>query len=140
MAKKGANGLQEAEANVSLVKKWIKQRNISRDWDRYAYSGRINRSALAAELGISKSVMTQNPRVKALLEDHDKRWFKSERPCREAAYERAEKASLATSATNNQLIRRIATLEAEARQLRQQLEKYQSLESLVRSGFPGQRA
>ena len=140
MAKKGTNGIQEAEANVALVKQWISERNTRRDWDEYSYSGRINRSALAEGLGISKSVMTQNPKVKALIEAQDKLWFKSEALSREAAHERAEKSSHDVSATNDQLIRRTAELEAEVRQLRKQLEKHQSLEALVRNGFPGQSA
>ena len=140
MAKKGSNGIQEAEANVALVKQWINERNTHRDWDEYAYSGRINRSVLAGELGISKSVMSQNPKVKALLERQDKLWFKSEVLSREAAHERAERATHDVSVTNSQLIRRIAELEAEVRQLLKQLEKHQSLEALVRCGFPGQRA
>jgi len=140
MAKKGSNGIQEAEANVSLVKQWIKERNTRRDWDEYAYSGRINRSALAGELGISKSVMDQNPKVKELLKAQDKLWFESEMLSREAAHERAEKRTHDVSASNSQLTKRIAELEVEVRQLRKQLEKHQSLEALVQCGFPGQRS
>lgn len=140
MAKKGSNGIQEAEANVSLVKQWIKERNTRRDWDEYAYSGRINRSALAAELGVSKSVMDQNPKVKALLKAQDKLWFESEALSHEAAHERAEKRTQDVSVNNSQLTKRIAELEVEVRQLRKQLEKHQSLEALVQCGFPGQRS
>lgn len=140
MAKKGSNGIQEAEANVVLVKQWIKERNACRDWDEYAYSGRINRSALAGELGVSKSVMTQNPKVKALLESQDKIWFESEAQSREAAHERAENRTQNVLVANSQLTKRIAELEVEVRQLRKQLAKHQSLEALVQCGFPGQRS
>ena len=140
MARKGSNGIQEAEANVELVKRWIKDRNAHRDWDKYAYSQRINRSALAAELSISKSVMTQNPKVKALLEAQDKIWFESEALSRDAAKERAEKHTQDVSATASHLTTRIAELEVEVRQLRKQLAKHQSLEALVQCGFPGQRS
>jgi len=140
MAKKGSNGIQEAEANVVLVQQWVNERNTCRDWDEYAYSGRINRSALAVELGVSKSVMTQNPKVRALLERQDKLWFESERLSREAAQERNERRSQGVSATNNQLIKRVAELEVEVRQLRKQLVKHQSLEALVQCGYPGLRS
>ena len=140
MAKKGSNGIQEAEANVALVKQWINERNARRDWDEYGYSGRINRSALAGELGVSKSVMNQNPTVKALLKAQDKLWFNSEDLSREAADERAERRTQDVSITNNQLTKRIAELEVETRQLRKQLAKHESLEALVQCGFPGQRS
>lgn len=140
MAKKGSNGIQEAEANVALVKQWISGRNDRRDWDEYAYAGRINRSAVAAELGIAKSVMTQNPKVRALLEAQDKLWFGPEVLSQEAAHERMEKRAADVAATNSQHTKRIAELEIEVRQLRKQLAKYQSLEDLVQCGFPGQRS
>lgn len=138
MAKKGSNGIQEAEANVASVRQWIDERNGRRDWDEYAYSGRINRSALAAELGIAKSVMTQNPKVRALLAAQDKLWFE-EPLSREAAHERAERVTQNVSAANNKLTKRIAELEVEVRELRRQLEKHHGLEALVQSGFPGLR-
>lgn len=140
MAKKGSNGIQEAKANVAFVKQWIAERNAHRDWEEYAYAGRINRSAVAAELGIAKSVMTQNPKVRALIEAQDKIWFESEALSHEAAHERAEKRTQDVSATNNQLTRRIAELEVEVRQLRKQLAKHQTLEALVQCGLPGQRS
>lgn len=140
MAKRGSNGIQEAEANVASVRQWIDVRNARRDWDEYAYSGRINRSALAAELGIAKSVMTQNPKVRALLKAQDKIWFEFNELSREAAHESAEKRVHDVSATNNLMTRRVAELEVEVRQLRKQLAKHQTLEVLVQCGFPGQRA
>lgn len=139
MAKKGSNGIQEAEANASMVQQWITERNTRRDWDEYAYAGRINRSSLAVELGVSKSVMNQNPKVKALLKAQDKLWFESEILSREAAQERSEKRSQGVSVTNSQLTKRIAELEVEVHQLRKQLAKHQSLEALVQCGYPGQR-
>ena len=139
MAKKGSSGIQEAEANVALVQQWIDERNVRRDWDEYAYSGRINRSALAAELGISKSVMNQNPKVKALLEEKDKLWFASEALSREAAHERAVLHVQNISATNNQLTKRIAELEVVVHQLRKEVAKYKTLEALVQGGLPGIR-
>jgi len=139
MAKRGSNGIQEAEANVALVQQWVSERNARRDWDEYAYSGRINRSTLAAELGIAKSVMTQNPKVRSLLVAQDKLWFE-EPLSREAAHERTEKITQNISSANNQLIKRIAELEVEVRELRRQLQKHQSLEALVQGGFPGFRS
>ncbi|GFO67502.1 hypothetical protein GMLC_10810 [Geomonas limicola] len=139
MAKKGSNGIQEAEANYELVKGWVSERNARRDWDEYAYAGRINRSALASELDIAKSVMTQNPKVRTLLEGQDKLWFGSDALSRDAAQERAEKRSQEVFTNNNQLIKRIAELEVEVRELRKEVAKHQSLEALVLGGFPGHR-
>ena len=140
MAKKGSNGKQEGEDSLALVEKWISKRENLRDWDEYAYAGRINRSAVAAELGVAKSVMDHNPKVKALLKVKDKLWFEPVALSHEAAHERAEKRTQDVSTTNSQLIKRTAELEVEVRQLRKQLAKHQSLEALVQCGFPGHRS
>jgi hypothetical protein len=140
MAKTGSNGKQDGEKSVKLVEAWIKMREDLRDWDKYAYCGRINRTAVAAEKGLSKSVVDQNPRVKALLKAQDKIWFEPKKLSTEAIHERAEKRTQDVSPTNNQFTKRIAELEVEVRQLRKQLTKHQSLEALVQCGFPGQRS
>ena len=74
------------------------------------------------------------------LKAKDKLWFEPEALGREAAHERADKRTQDVSVTNNQLTKRIAELEVEVRQLRDQVEKHQSLEALVQGGFPGQRS
>ena len=140
MAKKGSNGAQEGKDSLALVEDWVREREELRDWDEYAYNGRINRSAVAAEKGLAKSVMDQNPRVKALLKAKDKLWFNSEALSHEAAHERAEKRTQDVSVAYNQLTKRFAELEVELRQVRKELAKHQSLEALVQCGFPGQRS
>jgi hypothetical protein len=139
MAKKGSNGKQEGEESVALVEDWIRKREDLRDWSKYAYSGRINRSALAVELGVAKSVMDQNPTVKALLKTKDKLWFESDGRSIAAAQERTDKRTEDVSATNSHLTTRIAELEVEVRELRKQVAKFKSLEALVQGGFPGLR-
>lgn len=137
---KGRSGKQIAAENVVLVKNWIEQRNIHRDWNEYAYNNRINRSVLAEELGFSLSVCKQNAAVRKLIEAADAIWFNSEvidRAAHEAARERAEVKSNRVSSANADLRQRIAELETENRQLRQELGAYRRLQSLVEKGAAG---
>jgi hypothetical protein len=140
---KGKSGQQIGKENVKLVADWIAQRNIDRDWHEYEYDGRVNRRALAEELGFAPSVCTQNKKVRKLIEDVDKVWFieqkaeKKDRKTHEAARERAEKKTSITLAGNNVLINKIAVLEAENKELRQKLAKHKTLDMLVQSGSPG---
>ncbi len=74
---KGKNGQLIAQENVLLVKAWLTERNAGRDWHEYEYRGKINRTALADELGIAKSVCTQNKAVRTLIEEADTIWFRN---------------------------------------------------------------
>lgn len=137
---KGKNGQQIAQENVLLVKAWLAERNSGRDWHEYEYSGKINRTALADELGIAKSVCTQNKAVRTLIEAADTIWFRKshdDKVSHEAARERAEKHSCLVSSNNNALIQRIAELEAENRKLHQELIKYKKQQVLIQAGAAG---
>lgn len=140
--RQGKNGQQIALENLALVRRWIDERNERRDWHEYAYNNRINRRVLADELGFAKSVCTQNGAVRALLEAADELWFRAERldkAAHEAARDRAEIKAGQIAASNSALMQRVATLEAENRQLRRDLEAYKEQQSLIESGAPGFR-
>ncbi len=137
---KGKSGQQIAQENIALVEAWIEERNARRDWHEYEYSGRLNRTVLASELGIAKSVCTQNKAVRQLIEDADEIWFrkaKESRASHEAARERAEKRTNQISSSNSALSHRVGELEAENRQLRQELAAYKKQQALIQAGAPG---
>jgi len=137
---KGKNGQQKAKENVLALETWIEQRNAKRDWGEYEYNGKTNRTVLAEELGFAKSVFSQNKRVKELLLSADEIWFKEkklEKQAHEDARERSEQRATKISASNNTLVRRNAELEAENRDLKAKIAKFDNLQSLIQSGSPG---
>jgi hypothetical protein len=136
----GKSGRQIAGDNVKLVTTWIEERNQRLDWHEYAYNNRINRSVIAQELDFAKSVCTQNAAVRSLLEAADAVWFKNEvedKAEHEAARERAQAQSSRMTSDNSDLIKRIAELEAENRQIRLELNAFKKQQSLVEGGLPG---
>jgi hypothetical protein len=95
---------------------------------------------VAQELDFAKSVCTQNAAVRSLLEAADAIWFKNEvedKAAHEAARERAQAQSSRMTADNSDLIKRVAELEAENRQIRRELNAFKKQQSLVEGGLPG---
>lgn len=138
--KTGKSGRQIAGDNVKLVTAWIEERNIRLDWHEYAYNNRLNRSVIAQELEFAKSVCTQNAAVRLLLEAADALWFKNEiedKAAHEAARERAQAQSSRMTSDNSDLIKRVAELEAENRQIRRELNAFKKQQALVEGGLPG---
>lgn len=136
----GKSQRQIAGDNVKLVTAWIEERNQRLDWHEYAYNNRINRSVVAQELDFVKSVCTQNPAVRLLLEAADAIWFKNEvedKAAHEAARERAQAQSSRMSSDNSDLIKRVAELEAENRQIRRELNAFKKQQAMVECGLPG---
>lgn len=137
---KGKNGQQRAHEIIESVKAWIKERNIHLDWHEYAYNNRINRSVLANELDFAMRACTQNKTLRALLDECDALWFKSEaadKAAHEATRERAQNQSSRISSDNSELQQRLAELEVENRQLRNELNGYKKQQALVECGAPG---
>ncbi|NCC22329.1 MAG: hypothetical protein EOM26_07690 [Alphaproteobacteria bacterium] len=141
MANKGSSGRQDADCIVARLEKWLSERSKRRDWDEWkSPQGKINRTALAAELEISRSVMHSNPRVKALLLGKEMLWFGAEALTLEAAHAahaRADIAARRISQTSAKLLVRIAELEAENRYLKDNLAMRQALDDIVNCGLPG---
>lgn len=136
----GKSGCQIAGDNVKLITAWIDERNMRLDWHEYAYNNRINRSVVAQELDFAKSVCTQNAAVRSILEAADALWFKNEiedKAAHEAARERAQAQSSKMTSDNSDLIKRVAELEAENRQIRRELSAYKKQQALVETGAAG---
>lgn len=140
MSIKGKSGQQAGQDNSTKVANWIAERTRLRDWDEYAHNGRVNRSIVADELDISRSVTIQNPEVKRLLAEADKLWFKAEpitKAAQDASIERTNAALGKASSENRKLTVRIAELEAENRKLQKDLTAYKRIHDLIASGEAG---
>jgi len=148
VTKEKENGQEDPDGNIPKVEGWIAERNRLGDWNDYKYRGRIKRAAVVEDLGYAPSVNTQNPGVRKLLEDQDKIWFnfkeKDEGETQKDTID-AQAASIArtrgklNTATSdyNEKVERVAELEAEVRDLEQQLNAYERLHRVIQAGDPG---
>jgi glutaredoxin len=138
--KRRKSGAQLGVENVELVRTWIAERNMHRDWHEYAYNNRINRKALAQELDFARSVCVQNHAVKTLLAEAEGYWFQKQdedKKSHEAARERAEKNASIQNSSNSALTSRVAELEAENRALNKRLKAFETQQAMIEGGSPG---
>lgn len=131
-----SSGQQKAQENVQRLTQWIAERDQQGDFNEYERQGKINRQALCSELDFSRSVVTQNPRVKKLLGEAESRWFnhkQQDSKAHEAARERSEKRVAEVNADVSRLQDEIARLKAENAALRRTLEKYAAMDEIIQS-------
>jgi len=130
------SGQEQGRRNFALFSAWVSERKAGNDYLDYIHRGKLNRSEVAIELGISLSSFRSNPAIKALTQELDELWG-SEQPtaptsaaeegaARMRAYEKVKR----TEASNSRLLERIATLEQENRQLRHQLEEVRRFKAI----------
>ena len=140
---KGTNGKQAGDRHFRDVLAWVAERERLRDWHEYRRGDKINRTALAEELGFDRGVIKDNPRVKDLVKEKDELWFGCDPEMKEAAQEaRLERSSVAlskASSENNKLVARVAELEAENRELRRENAAFKRMKNMIESGDPGCR-
>ncbi|MEW8309060.1 MAG: hypothetical protein AB2652_04775 [Candidatus Thiodiazotropha endolucinida] len=139
---KGKNGKQVEEQHFRAVQAWIAERERLRDWDEYERDGKVNKSALAAELNFDRQVCRPKSRAGKLLEEKAKLWFgasEDKKKAQEARLERSSAALSKASSENNKLVARVAELEAENRELRRENAAYKRMRSMIESGDPGCR-
>ena len=137
---KGKNGKQIGEEYRQRAEAWKASVEAAGTAHEYAYAGRVKRTEVARECDFSRSVCVQNEGVRALLERCDREWYGTEsadKAASGAAMDRAEKRAQTASSDSGRLMARVAELEAENRALRQQLVRYQALESVVQDGMAG---
>jgi len=128
-----------AEQNLAAVKNWILEREALGDYQEYERRGIINRSALFAELNISRSSYGSNLKIRAAIEEADKRWFgekEADTKAHKAARERSEKKAANTNAEISKLMDQIVKLKAENAQLKRENEKYAAMKDvLLETGY-----
>ncbi|MCH8479707.1 MAG: DUF6262 family protein [Wenzhouxiangella sp.] len=123
-----------AKEYAERVDQWIAERDQSSDYLEYERSGKVNRGALCAELDFSRSVVNQNPAVKAALASAEQRWFGGcleDTQAHEAARERSEKRAAQRALDVSRLEDEVAKLKAENALLRKQLERYAAMDAVI---------
>jgi hypothetical protein len=138
-----ANGQQLAAENLKRFESWSQEREAAGDWADYIRQGQLNRTEVAAECGFAKSVLRQNPAVKAALEALESRLRaegalppgkggKSPQAQAEAASASVERRIVTLNNRSEQRIKALeeqnAALRAEVLELREQLKRYQMID------------
>ncbi|MCD0188363.1 MULTISPECIES: hypothetical protein [unclassified Acinetobacter] len=134
-----SNGVQKGKDNALAVQQWIAERDATGDYGEYERRGIINRSALFDELGIPRSSMGSNNKIRQMIEAADVRWFgekEADIKAQKAARERSEKRVASTNAEVSKLMDQIVKLKAENAQLKRENEKYAAMkEVLLETGY-----
>ena len=125
------NGQQIAQENVAKVQRWISERDAVGDYVDYERQGKINRSSICAELDFARSVINQNPTVKALLQEAEERWYGTGKKDRKAASIRSERKAELSIAENSRLKDEIAKLKAENSLLKRQLSRFSAMADVL---------
>lgn len=123
-----------AQEYTKRVDQWISERDQCGDYREYERGGKVNRGVLCAELDFSRSVINQNPAVKAALTSAEQRWFggdQQDTQAHEAARERSEKRAAQRASDVSRLEDEIAKLKAENALLRKQLERYAAIDAVI---------
>ena len=123
-----------AQEYAERVDRWIAERDLCGDYLEYERGGKINRGALCAELDFSRSVINQNPAVRAALASAEQRWFggsQEDTQAHEAARERSEKRAAQRASDVSRLEDEDAKLKAENALLRKQLERYAAIDAVI---------
>lgn len=123
------SGRQLGRENFAVFSAWVSEWQARNDYLDYIHRGKLNRTEVSTELGISSSSFRSNPAIKKLAQELDELWG-SQQPGtltsaaeESAARVRADDKVKRTEASNSRLLEKIATLEQENRQLRHQLEE-----------------
>jgi hypothetical protein len=131
-----ASGTQKAQANNEAVRQWVAARDAAGDYIEYERQGKVNRGALCEELDFARSVVNQNPAVKAILADAEARWYgvrEEDTKSLKAATVRSEVRVAKTASDNSRLLDELAKLKAENTLLKRQLEKYAAMDEIIKT-------
>lgn len=138
-----ANGQQLAAENLKRFESWSQEREAAGDWADYIRQGQLNRTEVAAECGFAKSVLRQNPAVKAALEALEAclrargtlppaKGESSPQTQVEAASASLERRIVTLNNRSEQRVKALeeqnAALRAEVLELREQLKRYQMID------------
>ncbi len=128
---------QLAQRNLQAFHEWVDAHDEGRDWADYVRAGKVSRTEIARECGFARSVLLQNPAVKAALAALEARLrLEGVLPAgedAEAAQEVPEGPRDADRRRLQQLEARVAELAAENRDLRQRLRR---AETILREAVP----
>lgn len=138
-----ANGRQIAAANIAKFEAWVAERKSAGDWSDYIRGAQLNRTEIANECGFAKSVLRQNPSVKAALDSLEAELrnsgtlalLKSELPPQEVSGGLESVVERRINSINDRLEKRVKVLEeqnaalrAELMELREKTKRYALIE------------
>ena len=129
-----ASGKQLGKDHAERVQAWIAERDTVGDHLEYERGGKVNRTALCAELDFARSVTTQNPAVRASLLEAERRWYgtcQANTGAHDAARDRTERKSVRLRRALNQALDENARLKSEISLLREKLQKYGVLDEML---------
>ena len=136
MSVKGSNGQLEGEAHVAMFLQWQAQ---VEDFKPFVYQGLLSKSKVAREAGILRDVLYTNPEIRDLLWPALVNKLELEGVLRPRVANPVEvmpaqhKKSAASEARVKQIQEENEALKAENRELRKQLERYGSMEEILRT-------
>lgn len=129
-----SNGQAKGQENLQAVQQWVAERDALGDYGEYERRGIVNRSALFAELNISRSTYGSNAEIRKLIEDADEKWYgrkEVDAKAHKAARERSEKKAALTNAEVSKLMDQVVKLKAENAQLKRENEKYAAMKDVL---------
>lgn len=135
------SGRQQAEVNVQAFEQWVASMQLA-DFQYMVFRGKLHRGEVAKAVGCAKSALQQNPRLKEGLEKLEE-WLREQgilpssevdeppeqRTPAKAVY--SPQQTDFTVATLHRMEQRILTLEAENRELKQQLSRFTELSTVL---------
>ena len=131
-----ASGLERAEENVQAFLAWMSEKSAG-DFLEMVSRGCLSRKEICRELGFCRSVLSQNPRIKALLAGLEARLRKEgvlppqspDPSCLPLRAKRQRMPSLEEE--NNKLLAENTSLKAENFELRRRLRRFQALDEIL---------
>ena len=128
------SGKQLGRDHAGRVRAWIAERDAMGDYREYERGGKVNRTALCAELDFARSVTIQNPAVRANLLEAERRWYGTRQAgtdAHDAARDRAEHKSIRLQRALNRALDENARLKSEISLLREKLKKYGVIDEIL---------
>lgn len=132
-------GREENDDNYQAIATWAASKTDD-DFRQMVFRGSLNRSDIVKECGFARSVLTQNPRVKAFLEalEHDLRSRSVLPPLEEKAPDSGlpmRPAGSGKAVMNEQRLKHLeeqnAALKAENKDMKEKLARYGLLEEAL---------
>ena len=127
---------KKAAENIDLFEGWI-ARQTNADFKNLVRRGQLNRQEVAQQVGFAKSVLRQNPAVKARLErlEDDLRPIgilpeKKEQRFKEEKENKPKKYDVEAGQRSNDK-RRLQELEAQCLELKAKLKRYEELSEVL---------
>lgn len=135
-AQRGSNGILDGQQNVQTFLKWIAE---VQDFKPYVYQGLLSVSKVAKDCGLNRDVFYSNPEIREVHWPALNRRLEEEGVLKSRVANPVESIVRGSQRTslNDPRIKQIQeeheAVKAENRELRKQLEKFKSIEDVLRT-------